>query len=526
MEKLSKKFNSGGWTFTYDLLPGSGLVLGNVRHDDYYFAKDMRVVAVWVYPMDTDKHKPKSFYLGTEEFPEVPTADKTHLRWNNFNAPPPFDVYTQGGLKGPAGLQAKYKTKTKVFGDDKDKDDDHLFVEQSYIFGKYGKDPAHEPGGVLEAARILPLVKFSYGGKKIKSIRIDYRFEISLDLFLYRDSGTLMLDPLLDTGVLKKVLKNIPRDEIKKRLIQQLKDKRPTLAAIFRDTEQFPDLPRTDDVFDAYEKPVLWEIVAYGLKNGIPGDKVTTNKEAPRVHEGPVSVRNFVAHGDQSTWDNIHMWSNCRLGNSYLKKQLSTPGAFHSFHFHWRWAYYFSDPTLLDRLRAIAPGVLTGPFGYPVSNSFGEKQFKGLPLCDGIGGPLLDPKIPTQTIQFAITKTKPPEETKPPNKWDADQRPTKQKFEKLFFNPEAASTPEPRDISGGGDLITWLSVAVENSPAKGQAKKTFGGTVLPHGIFFAHNAELSIFQVPTAMTSGVEPMQKPDRSKDPTPTWLRSPNDK
>src|SRR5690349_11894940 len=267
----------------------------------------MRVVAVWVYPADTDKHEPMSLYLGAEDFPELPSADSTHLRWNNLNAPAPFDVYTKQGMEGPAGVQAKYKTKSKVFGDDTDKDDDHLLVEQSFIFAKYGKDPAHEPGGVLEAARALPLVKFSYGGKRVKSIRIDYRLEISLDLFLYRDSATL--DPLLDMGVLKEVLKNIPREEIKKRLIQQLKDKRPMLAGVFRDTEQFPKLPTTGGFFDAYEKPVLWEIVGYGLKKGIPGDKVTTKKEAPRVHEGPMRVTSVVVNDDQSTWDNIHMWS-------------------------------------------------------------------------------------------------------------------------------------------------------------------------------------------------------------------------
>jgi hypothetical protein len=507
MPNLTRKFNSGGWTFDYTMLAKGGLVLNNVRHDGYNLARDIRVVGIWINPEETGAYQFKSLALGTDDFanltsdPSHPVFNPSYLRYTGFNAPSPFDVYTKPGLHQAAGVQAIYKSNTRVFGDDTDSDDDYLVIDQSFIFTKYGKNPAHEPGGILEAARVFPLLKFSYGGKKIKSIRVDYRFDIALDL---------LSDPFLNTDVMKI----LPRVQGKEWLIKHLTEERPMLAGVFRDQDELLTGVKTEDVFYAGEKPVLRELVAYGLKKGIPGERLTPHTVDGGVPGAPVAkeTTNEIADGDKSTWDNIHMWSNYRLGNSYLKKQPSAPGAFHALHCHWRWPYYTGYPSLLDRIIAFFGNALKT---WDVSfNSFGEKQFQGVSLSGHIGGPLLDHKIPTQTIHFAITLSKPKDKT---NKWDADQVQTTQKFEELFFDPETEHQTDPTDISRGEHVVTWISVKVERDD-----EKKFEGTVLAHGLYFAHNVELTPEQSAFAKTIG-ETLQKP---KYPKPTWIRSPNGK
>jgi hypothetical protein len=501
------------------MLDEGGLVVGSVMHASYHLAKDIRVVRVWVNEDDPDPKLRKNLRLGKRDF-EVLTSDPSYLKYAPFNAPPPFHVYTKDGPKEPAGVQAVYRTRAKLFGqpgdpDDKDPDDDYLTITQSFIFTKYGKDPAHEPGGVLPAARVFPLIKFSYGGKKVKSIRFDYRLHVSLDILLGRDSA---LDPQLDTGLLKKL--KAGGEEGLKKIVGQLSRMRPMLAGIFRDTDELPPGTDTEDIFFAVEKPVLREVVGYGLKRGIPGEKVSERTETPRAHEASAAAIYEIAPGDASTWDNIHMWSNRRLiGNEYVKKHPSTFGAFHAFHCHWRWPHYAAHPSLSDHVMSTLGGAFK-KLGIFTSNSFGEEQFKGLPMKGHFEGPLLDPRIPTQTIQFAVTLSKPPANTDPRDRWDADQCPSERVFEDLFIKPDAPSLP--RDISLGEDILTWLSFKVYNDGAAAKEGEKFQGTVFMHGLFFAHNAEMTWIQSPFAGTIGQE-LQKP---KYPQPTWRRSPNGK
>ncbi len=266
------------------------------------------------------------------------------------------------------------------------------------------------------------------------------------------------------------------------------------LAAIFRDAEELPSGGSTKDLFDYYEKPVFWEIAGYGLKQGLPGEKLPAKANADGNY--------VIADADKSTWSNIHMWANFSLLGKYVKKQASAPGAFHAFHCHWTWPFF----TQIVKI----PGT-----------AFGENQFRGLPLKKNIGGPLLDHRIPTQTIRFAISRAKPPKETKPANKWDADQSPSTEVFEDLFY--DAATPPVPGNISGGEDIVTWYSIEVENDPGKRTTQKTFGGTVMIHGLYFAHNREM--VTNPAVLTIG-EVAQRPEKPKGYVPTWPRAPNTK
>ena len=522
---VTRKFNSGDWTFKYAMLAEGGLVLKDVQHDQFNLARDIRVVGIWINPEEGPGWQTKRLMLGTEDFadqtadPSHPNYNPAYLRYRGFNAPPPFDIYTQPALEHAAGVQAVYRTRKKVFGNDNDSDDDYLTITQSFIFTKYGKEPAHEPGGVLNAARIFPLVKFSYGGKKVKSIRVDYRFEVALDL---------LLDPFLNTGATKGMLRHPHLDTAPTiglvdpgptklvqffKLFKFLARVRPMLAGIFRDKEEAPASVKTEDIFYAAEKPVPWEVIGRGLIDGIPGNKLTSKIVGRSAH---AIVRqgtgNEVADNDKSTWDNIHMWSNYRLGPAYLKKQPSAPGAFHAFHCHWRWPDVVQHPDLVDRLKVFL-GNLTET-GKASVGKLAEEQFQGIPLNGHIGGPLLDPLIPTQTIHFAITMPKPPK-GKPQERWDAEHVVTTEKFEELFFDTAAE---QPRDISGGKRVLTWISIKA----TKSGSQKPFTGTVFAHGIYFAHNVEMLESQSAFAKTIG-ETLQKP---KYPKPTWSRSPNRK
>jgi hypothetical protein len=508
MATLTKKFDSNGWTFNYDMLHKGGLVIGDVRHDNYNLAKEIRVVRVWINPDSKNESEVTSFELGTSAFYDI-TGSTTYKRASSFNSVAPFDVYTRDTSGGLKGIQAKFRSKHKVFGDDSDDDDDYLEIEQSYIFTKYGKSPAHEPGGILEAARIFPLIKFKYNGKKIKSIRFDYRMNYSLDLFYYLK--TQKLDGDLD----KKIL-----DEA---AIKELKDKRPNLAGIFRDSEGIPiSTEHLPSIFSAAEKPCLYEIFGYGLKEGIPGDKI-------KYYTGTASNTFLVYVPEEAitTWDNIHMWGNYKNKKGlYVKKQPSTPGAFHSLHMHWRWGDLAADPDFAERfLVAAGSGRLSiAPIG--------SNQFRGLKVAmQDIGGPLLDPKIPNQTLKFAITRSADPvyekstDKTKTENKWAADLNPSEQVFEKLFFDPSTGK-PLPRKIDGGEDLVTWFSALAKKEEEisfwdDDDEVKPFTGTFFIHGFYFAHEPELD-----SNPFSGTIDKTAPTLRLPPTPhRWTRYPKD-
>lgn len=493
-----KKFNSGNWTFDYDMFSQNGLVIQNVKHDNYNLAKDIRIAGIWVFPVDPNV-APVHLFLGTDVFDIIPSANGSlsYTRYTNFNAPPPFDIYTKRGLEHESGIQAKYKTKQKVFHSPwlpDDPNDALLYIEQSFIFTSYGKNPPHEPGAVLPASRVFPLIKFSYSGKRIKSIRIDYRFEPKLDLYLKEK------DPLLDNGLKKLVISTFPM-----------------LGGVFRDNEALPTSAESLSVlFRAAEKPSLNEICSLGLKRGIPGEKITT----PTMTEyGAVSeTSDVVALEDATTWDSVHLWSNKNIAGKYIKKQISTPGAFHCFHLHWRWADIAGKPSKLTKkiIEFLSPSGTTAA---------GSDQFKGVKISSDIGGPLLDPKIPDQTIRFAITKFQDQVYENLSNKsegidrWDPDINPPSTKiYEELFFNP-ATNLPIPRDISKGERLLFWISFEIFKHDI---SSSSFEGTVFPHGFYFAHNIEPGIDVNPFAETIGKE-IQNPTYTN---PTWKRYPNGK
>ncbi|MEO5645715.1 MAG: hypothetical protein ABIQ40_13455 [Bacteroidia bacterium] len=479
------KFKSGPWDFEYNMHAKGGLVLSNIKHGPYNLAKDIRVVRIRINPEDEEGSPwTKSFYLGTDDF-----YDKTagnYLRAVNLNAPPPFDIYTKANTLYPSGLQAIYETKEKVFGNEFDNDDGILTIKQTYIFTPYGLNPPHEPAAVLPATRIFPLIEFSYSGKRVKTIRIDYRFNNSLDFFLFDRAGNSFIDPFLENT-------NMTQSDINK-----IKQDRPNMAGVFRDNEGSPNRPNSlKSIFSAYEKPVQYEMCGYGLIKGYTGEVVESDilDKNDTMSDGEDIIQRAT---NKITWDNYHQWGAYKD----FKKYPSTPGAFHSFHLHWRWNYLAQHPDVIDKGKVAVGSILITPTN-PGTGAVGSPQMVGYPTQSGRGGALLDFKIPNQTIRFSITKTKPPLQINGKNdQWDAESNPSERNFESLFYNP-IDETPKPREIKDGDDLLFWISFEVHNTPMEDLSSRIaditvdeetsmanpFQGTVFIHGFYFAHNIE-------------------------------------
>lgn len=379
-----------GWTYDVEKPADKGahgLTLRNVAHSGHHFADEIGVAAIWINPGIQDGAVHGPFVLGKD------FATEGDVQEVQTNAPFPFD-----GYKIEKGIRQSYK---RVM------DGGPLAITQTYRLSAYGADPPHEPSGMLQAARIFPYVTFRTDNPKIESIRIDYRMNI---VFTTADGG-----------------------------------KRRTQAGVFRDRDHLPAVAKSplageagkmlapfvaaQLIFADAEKPVPYELLAYGLEDG-------------------KAKRKKVGIDAPATWDNIHLWPKRRI-------LPSTPGAFYAGHMHWRWSRLTGWPTVEEAMHQEKQG-LSHPW---------QRQFRG----PEVGGPLVDPKIPLQTIRFAIAKT------------SETQRTPTENFGDLFKNERE----KPVRIHDGDDLEFWFSVEVQG----GYAAKTFEGTVLLHGLYFAHELE-------------------------------------
>ena len=371
--------SSGAWSWNADLNDDTGLVLSEVSHAGFSFATDMRLVKIWVSNASpaTPNSITREYLLGSPDFAAV-TPSIQEVRNPGVTLIRPYVPSLE--------VKCAFQTKAPVLGGDSQP----LTVEQSYVFTEYSRNPVHEPGAILTAARLYPSVRFSYaGGQKgpptFRYIRFDYRFDISID-------------PSLQVATKGK----IP-------LVDQ--------AGAFLDTEsQF--VPTIGSIFARAEKPLLRELIGQGLLYGIKSD-----------------------------WDNIHQWG--------AQDPLpATPGAFHAAHTHWRWGASAATGQTFPLLK-------------------GAPHFAGL---GGPGGPQIDPRIPHQSIRFAITGGG--------TQWSPANHPSTKVFDDLFV-----SARNPADIKDGAVLTQWLSFEVERDVDEVNKNGLWEGTVFAHGYFFAHEYE-------------------------------------
>ncbi len=486
--------------------PAGGLVLQNLRHDGHNFAKDVRVVGLWIetevveasgavfstakttyYPLDS------AIFTVSDIRTLAPKAISNHATGRNFNYLREADdalafstYFQEGGNYFGYGVSAKFEAPALltslancVYSG--------LTVEQIFLFSRYGHVPKHEPSGGLSAARFHPMTKYAFSANpaydqnkqftRVSSIRFDYRLHLYLDTHY-----------------------NAPTDT---RLT-------PNQAGVFADSDSalatagtaaswaFTHRGATNPLpavvsagsFDAAEKPLVLETTAPGLGKGFSVFLTTDDK--PRI------VR---------CWDNVHWWGSRGPGAPLI----STPGAFHCAHLHWRWG----------AAAGAAPGATSDPVFNPTTWPAGAKAPQ-----QGAWGPLVDPGIWIQTLRVAVVKNDPKLD---PNRGVAPAALTKADWKSLF-DPGLRSAPA--DIYAGEDIVLWYSAEVygevtlaapdgHGPPASFSSQPK--GTVFIHGIFFAHDAEKSGLAVGTT-----DPIHRPKteayiRSRKPL-SWFRPAN--
>lgn len=501
-----------GWSF--DCLtdsgnkpPAGGLALQNLRHDGHNFAKDVRVVGLWIETQSVDAAgkatatAPSKTYYSLDSMTFVvsevailePKAMSNHATGANFqylresDEALSFSVYFQKGVNSVAyGVGAKFDAPTLLKGIT---NCEHLglSVEQIFLFSAYGNSPKHEPSGGLSAARFHPMTKYVFtpnpafddkqSGTRVAGIRFDYRLQLFLDRHYDVATNASLAqignqagvfadnDSSLSTGVvaLGSGIWNITKPN--------------TVATAM-----------TRGAFDAVEKPLVLELHTLGLGKGFP--KFAAPKAAPSK-----TVR---------CWDNVHWWGAKGPG----KPLISTPGAFHCAHLHWRWGG-----------AAWAAGVGSDPVFNPATWPAGL-----LPNpAKGMWGPLLDPNIWIQTLHVAVAKNDPKLD---PNRGVAPGAMSKAIWETLF-DPGLRSTPQ--DISAGEDIVLWYAAEVHSEATllsgSGGSPPTYKskpkGTVFIHGIFFAHDAEK-----PGGTVGSTDPAYRPmdETAIRSGKSWFRSAN--
>jgi hypothetical protein len=364
--------NREGWSMEYGLGPG-GIVLRDVKHDAFSLATTLRIADMYVrsktpstsdsmgliyVPLPGGTLMPAIGGIRVLEPPRE-TKEQTALGWRRpdpsgmVNPSPMFGVH-----KSLFALTARFRTSFKLF--DGTPNECTLDVEQRHLFGGYGKNPPHEPGAVLDAARLFPLVSFSLPPVKDPSkphpvyFRVDYAIDVALDN--------------IDEAALGKTL---PRgvDTTNKGGVFRDHDGAPSVFDLAAVASFFPgSVPGAISLpllFAAFEKPLKFEIVSRGLVEGDPSG-----------HPTPWSKLD--------TWDNVHIWPAKRSSGSSADP-IATPGAFHALHCHWRWGVIAGEPA--GRLH---PGS-------------GWSQFQGLGWTNAAGGPLIDAAIPHQNVTFGVT---------------------------------------------------------------------------------------------------------------------------
>jgi hypothetical protein len=473
-----------GWRYSSGFIQNQktfqgGIDLGNVSHDHFELAKDIRVIGFWVeieiHELKDGKEK-QSFQRRFIAFTDQNFACNKFEQMNHSNSVDYIGDTMQfsdypfiQGMRAEFTLRAPLQDNCQFGG---------LNIVQTFLFSDYNDNPAHEPTGGLNAARLFPLIKFNFIDNDdfnknlkeekdkyclVRSIRADYRFH-------FRLSSNVQINEL----------KKISLDDYTRIVL-----KKPSQAGVFTDSNSFFQMARagsmgffeiaasygtpfgednleagktaTNAIFAAAEKPLIYELVADGLRNS----KSEIKREKKNRTWG---------------WDNIHWW-NFR---GQAQDMISAPGAFHALHMHWKWSSLVTE---------AAKGR--------------EKQFsanqklKKFIDSDGwwLKGVLVDPACFCQTIKFAVVEYS---ESKDPSKKTIDDNFSTENFEDLFIKSE------PENIADGSNLVLWYSVKVEdeylhdsydyegdlwNTRSSRNYSSQLSGTIFIHGVFFAHEPE-------------------------------------
>jgi hypothetical protein len=470
--------NGTGWSFTGAVDSKVGFNLQDIEHDGHAFADSIRVERIAVAGFaDNDGYRPRNdlanhhvFGLGDCKEIEAPSL-----------------VALKSGTTDPRGhyaprlkVSARYEMRNLVYETDQKMD-----IELAFLFTEYSKDPSHEPGGIVTAARIYPTLTFNIPGVTHKKKNRRYRSATAVQV-LFRIN--IRLD---DRGVGNQ-------------------------CGVFTDLENLGPSGAIESsvatggapgsfTFLAAEKPVTFDLAGRGIHHGTMGGWGGINQG----------------------WDNIHQYSHPAIPGGKpsdgLGNQPFTPGLPYGAHIHWRWG----------------ATAATGATGLP-----GGKQYAG---SQGPGTPLIDDKIRDQNLEFAIVNLGgwfAQEEGNFLAKIDQD--PVSFLF-RDFSDIWQDLNPTPDVLLPSANIGIWMSITAwgpgwnltdpgyrEFFPGSGVSPKDFpevehtvryalsewGGTIFPQGIFFPHMPDV-YFRGRGALRAipGVDKAQYLPRA--PKQTWRR-----
>jgi hypothetical protein len=510
-----------GWTFKSSDAgsppPPGGLVLRDVRHDGHNFAKSLRLVGIWVTVEEVDP--PNSVTRSWKMFVsldamtfQVSQTDlilPTPVTWHwpggrlydlkGAEAALEFgDYLTQGDGGNGFGISAKYDAPA-LFAATANCQQAGLTVEQIFLFSRYSDSPRHEPSGGLKAARCFPLTRYQLSENsqcdkskkysRVAAIRFDYRLHLYLDAHYDQATNALIQQKGNQAGFFAdsdSALVTMGRSAVsvaKTTAEAALKAMFSSMVWMGSGSSPASGTFVSAGAFDAAEKPLVLEVTGPGLAGGYPVFRTQTESGKD------VTVR---------CWDNVHWWGARGPGQPLV----STPGAFHCAHLHWRWGGAVKGtPTAapIAFMDHFNPNTYPRDMRVPSGN-------------DGMWGPLVDPAIFLQNIRVAVTRN-----TKDidPDKGAAAAAMSTEDWKTAFTSKNA-----PQSIEAGDDLVLWFStevlhakeVLLELGPDEfvpGVFAPSNGGTIFIHGIFFAHDAELEGFTV-----GSTDPLYVPTSAED------------
>jgi hypothetical protein len=341
-----------------------------------------------------------------------------------------------------------------------------LNIDETFLCSPRTNYPPHEPSGALLAARFFPLVHYELTPNpkldkrspftRLRSLRFDYRLQLYIDRHHELKTNETLKQLSNQAGLFA---------DSDSSMMTALK----TIAAGLLQFELSGSLstarPMTIGAFTAIEKPLVLEVIAPALGAGFPVFEATDKASGKKA-----TVR---------AWDNVHWWGARGLASGEV---ISAPGAFHCAHLHWRWGEAAKlGPAGVSKNLAFNPNTWPSGMSPPAG-------------VNGMWGPLLDPGVWMQTLRVAIALN---EKSLDPAAGATAAKMTRSDWESMF----TGLRNKPKPIGSGADIVLWFSTQVLQyvTVGSGTAARTYRAapkaTLFIHGLFFAHDAEVSSFFV-------------------------------
>lgn len=191
MTTETRAYRIGGWTFEIgeDKSKPVSWVYSNVRNADYAFATQITIEKIIV-EVERKDGSTEELSLEYKHFASMTEGEEIEItRYNPETKRGGIDLANFAVYQGQ-GLGLPFKTRKGVLPTRQEKGEtieSPLFMFIVFVFGSYGKEPAHEFTGGLSAARFTPAIRFETKNESVKSVRVHCRFHFDLDSYLKDD---------------------------------------------------------------------------------------------------------------------------------------------------------------------------------------------------------------------------------------------------------------------------------------------------------------------------------------------------